>query len=270
LIELTIEAAVRVYPPRPCPEKPQPAQNSLASRLSENSAKSGKSWPRPGILVPGYALAPGVPANSSADATTPPAGITPPPRIFPVSSTSGVTPARSAPPQAAQAGLDLVEDHHRAGHGARLPDLPQVTVGRQPDAAHRLDGLQQHRRVSRQPGSQRVSIAERHEVDHRQQRAERVAVPLPPGHRQRAERLAVESAGHGDHVTLAGQPAGATPARSSAAAASSGLRNSLVARGLRSSCARTAATTAGWPGAAISRARLASDYLDRHVTSPIR
>jgi len=39
-------------------------------------------------------------ANSRADATTPPTGITPPPRILPVSSASGVTPARSAPHQA--------------------------------------------------------------------------------------------------------------------------------------------------------------------------
>ena len=114
----------------------------------------------------------------------------------------------SAPPgaEAAHAGLDLVEDHHGAGLGARLPDLPQVAVGRQPDAALGLDGLEQHRRLGRQRGPQRGGIAERYEVDHRQQRAERVAVLRPPGHRQRAKRLAVESAVHRDHVTLAGQP----------------------------------------------------------------
>ena len=114
----------------------------------------------------------------------------------------------SAPPsaEAAHAGLDLVEDHHGAGLGARLPDLPEVPVRRQPHATFGLDGFQQHHRLGRQDGPERGGIAERYEVDHRQQRAERVAVLRPPGHRQRAKRLAVEAAVHRDHVTLAGQP----------------------------------------------------------------
>ena len=55
----------------------------------------------------------------------------------------------SAPPGAepAQAGLDLVQDHRGAGLGARLPHLPQVAVGRQPDAGLGLDGLEQHHRL---------------------------------------------------------------------------------------------------------------------------
>src|ERR1700683_648228 len=39
-------------------------------------------------------------AETLAEATRPPTATTPPPRILPVSSTSGVTPARSAPHQA--------------------------------------------------------------------------------------------------------------------------------------------------------------------------
>ena len=57
----------------------------------------------------------------------------------------------SAPPGAepAYAGLDLIQDQHRTRLGARLPDLPQVAGGRQPDTALGLDGLQQHRRPGR-------------------------------------------------------------------------------------------------------------------------
>ena len=114
----------------------------------------------------------------------------------------------SAPPgaESAHAGLDLVEDHHGASLGARLPDLPQVAVGRQPDTTLGLDGLEQHHRLGGEHGPERGGVAERDEVDHRQQWAERVAVLRPSGHRQRAQRLAVEPAVHGDHVTLAGQP----------------------------------------------------------------
>jgi hypothetical protein len=114
----------------------------------------------------------------------------------------------SAPPGAkpAHAGLDFVEDHHSAGAGARLPDLRQVAAGRQPDAGFGLDRFQQHRRLGRQHRLQRGQITELDEVHHRQQRAERVAVLRPPGHRQRAECLAVEPALHRDHMPLAGQP----------------------------------------------------------------
>ena len=99
-------------------------------------------------------------ANSCADATTPPTGITPPPRILPREQhVRGDAGEVSAPPGAepAHAGLDLVEDHHGAGLGARLPDLPQVAVGRQPDAALGLDGLEQHHRLgpSARPAARR-------------------------------------------------------------------------------------------------------------------
>ena len=87
----------------------------------------------------------------------------------------------SAPPGAepAHAGLDLIQDHHGACLGARLPDLPQVAVGRQPDAALGLDRLEQHHRLGRQHGPECGEVAERYEVDHRQQRAERVAEIAP-------------------------------------------------------------------------------------------
>ena len=81
----------------------------------------------------------------------------------------------SAPPGAelAHTGLDLIKDHHGAGLGARLPDLPQEAVGWQPDAPLGLDGLQQHHRPGCQRGPQGGGIAERHEVNHwQQQRAD--------------------------------------------------------------------------------------------------
>ena len=69
----------------------------------------------------------------------------------------GDTSEVSAPPGAepAHAGLDLIKDHHRTSVSARLPDLPQVAVGRQPDAPLGLDGLQQHHRLGRQSCPQR-------------------------------------------------------------------------------------------------------------------
>jgi len=97
----------------------------------------------------------------------------------------GDTGEVSAPPGAkpTHAGLDLIQDQHGTGLGACLPDLPKVAVGRQADTPLGLDGFQQYHRISRQHGLQRDEIAERHEVNHWQQRAERVTILRPPGHR---------------------------------------------------------------------------------------
>ena len=112
----------------------------------------------------------GAAQNSGADATpTPPTGITPPPRriLLPVSSgVRGDAGQVGAPPgaQPAQAGLDLVEDHHRTGLGARLPDLFQVAVRRQPDTTPQPGRVLSSTTDSgREHGPERREVAEQDE-----------------------------------------------------------------------------------------------------------
>ena len=69
---------------------------------------------------------------------------------------------------AAEPGLDLVDDHQRAGVVAQLTDRPQVAVGRRVDAALALHGFDQHRRHGRVDGAaERVDVGPRHVAEAR-------------------------------------------------------------------------------------------------------
>ena len=90
---------------------------------------------------------------------------------------------------AADAALDLVGDEQRAGPLARLLDGLGQRRRDRPHAAFALDRLDDdRRRLAGDQPIERRRIVGRRERDAGQQRLERAAVVVVPGHRQRAER----------------------------------------------------------------------------------
>ena len=94
---------------------------------------------------------------------------------------------------AAQPALHFVGDQQRAGRRRDVPHGPRERRRDRPHAALALDRLQDHGGgVGGHGRPERVRIEGRHPGDARHHRREGRAVVLVPGHRQRAERAAVE------------------------------------------------------------------------------